>query len=53
MPVTCLTTQPWYGVLKKGLLTLSSCSLEEATQISESVSSNHDRHSGSGALTYQ
>ena len=51
--VRVLRLKSWYGVLKNGPLTLSSRSFEEATQISKSAFSNHDRHSRSGVLTCQ
>ena len=47
-PLRALRLNPWYGVLKKRLLTLSSCSFEEATQISKSVLPMPNRHLGSG-----
>ena len=36
-PLCVVRLHPWYGELKKRLLTLSSCSFEKARQISESV----------------
>ena len=47
-PLPVLRLKPGYGVLKERLLTLSSCSFEETTQILESVLSNHDRNLRSG-----
>ena len=47
-PQRVLRLNLWYGVLKKGLLTLSSCSFEEATQISQSVLPIQNRYIESG-----